>query len=95
MKIRSGFVSNSSSSSFCLYGVYLEPFTEEEKERLEELNLGLELAWSYEGYGYVGLPWYEIGGEETGNQFKARATKLLVQAGIEDKPDTHFGEIST
>lgn len=31
MKIRTGFVSNSSSSSFCLYGIYTDSLTENKK----------------------------------------------------------------
>ena len=36
MKIRNGFVSNSSSSSFILYGSYVDDLTEEQKEKFNE-----------------------------------------------------------
>jgi len=36
MKIRNGFVSNSSSSSFVLYGSYVDDLTEEQKEKFNE-----------------------------------------------------------
>ena len=40
MKFRTGFVSNSSSSSFCIYGCYLssEEFEEKTKKYLKELH---------------------------------------------------------
>jgi len=37
MKIRNGFVSNSSSSSFCIYGISMEP--DEMTEKLQKLGL--------------------------------------------------------
>ena len=55
MKIRNGFVSNSSSSSFCIYGLYIEEeqtFVDKliekgyiTKEKFKELGNVLEYAW--------------------------------------------------
>ena len=36
MKIRNGFVSNSSSSSFCIYGTYIE--FDDLMEKIKEMN---------------------------------------------------------
>lgn len=42
MKIRQGFVSNSSSSSFIMFGIQLkEPFTDEQYELLEKTGLDM------------------------------------------------------
>lgn len=89
MKFRNGFVSNSSSSSFLIYGVCL---TDEELEAA----LGPDVdAWShlrkaglnyehpdYCGH-YVGLSWDAVGDDETGAQFKERARQALSAAGID------------
>ena len=67
MKIRVGFVSNSSSSSFLIYGAVVSDDTmkhELEKEGLSEI------------YGqddtYIGLSWDQIKDDESGAQFKQR-----------------------
>lgn len=82
MKIRLGFVSNSSSSSFCLYGVRI---TEEMKsdwklpEYMDELDLPLPLEnYNPSGYSdYVGVSLTNIKDDETGGQFKERVFELL------------------
>jgi hypothetical protein len=43
MKIRTGFVSNSSSSSFCLYGVFLE-----DGDSLKEIFKNIQATENYE-----------------------------------------------
>lgn len=101
MKIRKGFVSNSSSSSFCIYGVELD--FEEMEEYMK--NMGITMDEMEEGDGdlgywlqefgynkfpglttyscsdsercYIGRQWSYIGGEETGNEFKADVEKKL------------------
>ena len=120
MKIRNGFVSNSSSSSFCIYGTIVEkdywnilntirensPETfkkirslvekwddskdilawmddDEETERPDgygdigeiigeafEDEIDIHFASGYDDHIYIGRSWRNIGGEETGNQFK-------------------------
>jgi len=93
MKIRNGFVSNSSSSSFCIFGVCFSGEKANEIEALEsnaEFNMqlkdfGLELIYGdpngYESSVYIGKSWDRIGNDETGQQFKnsiAENVKVLL-----------------
>jgi hypothetical protein len=69
MKIRSGFVSNSSSSSFLIFGVNL---SNEEAAKLSRVD--------HEYYSgnddccvhCFGISWDDVGDDETGRQFKQR-----------------------
>ena len=85
MKIRNGFVSNSSSSSFCIYGTRITEKdikksypdkTEEDDfdvyEFLEDLFKDTELTSEYdeEGQIYIGREFHTIKDDETGKQFK-------------------------
>jgi hypothetical protein len=77
MKIRSCFVSNSSSSSFCVLGCYFNTswLTEENKEMLEDDRDKLFENLSYRSVDYewfVGLPYTEMKDDETLVQFKER-----------------------
>ena len=79
MKIRTGFVSNSSSTSFCIMGVFVG---ECEGEKAEELTKGNELQVEYgccEGDDsvYVGLPPEKMKDDETLLQFKTRIADQL------------------
>ena len=91
MKIRNGFVSNSSSSSFLLYGIYIDVQkvidghnkTAKKNEQIDSAwklgevsGLSVEDPWD-DGEVYVGLSWDEVGDNETGAQFKARAEALI------------------
>lgn len=77
MKIRSCFVSNSSSSSFCVLGCWFDTtwLTEENKELLEEdcdkLFDNLD-SRSIDGDWIVGLRYTEMEDNETLAQFKER-----------------------
>lgn len=89
MKIRCGFVSNSSSSSFLIYGVVLEnnqslfKDTESVLDLLEEAAKEVEqVSVEYppdDDYVYVGMSWSQVKDDETGAQFKARVEKAVTE----------------
>jgi len=72
MKIRQGFVSNSSSSSFLIYGTVVKDCEDSEINDKLVSDLGLEVFDSPYGDNYIGISWDNIGGDETGNQFRKR-----------------------
>ena len=86
MKIRNGFVSNSSTSSFCIYGAQteiedddddgskLEAFEKKaEKAGLEVISMGGD----YDNATYIGKSWSSVGDSETGKQFKDKIEKAI------------------
>lgn len=86
MKIRNGFVSNSSSSSFLIYGVCYrnecesgcENFVNKSKEaglNVYDIDFGI----------YVGLEWDQVGDNETGAEFKNRV-KNMIRDVIQNEP---------
>ena len=77
MKVRNGFVSNSSSSSFLIYGVIvgdLKGITGNDDDiELDTLidDKGLDLmTHNPDGEVYVGRSWASVKDDETGKQFK-------------------------
>jgi hypothetical protein len=82
MKIRSSFVSNSSSTSFCIMGIFKDVENEEEYEKID-----LYTHYSEESNGiYVGLQIGDMKDNETKAQFKERAKMGIIDAGIEENP---------
>lgn len=90
MKIRAGFVSNSSSSSFCLLGTSVSSFdfdNNDMEDKLKELDFEYGIENFYEEV-IIGLSPDEIGNNETGAEFKERVKKLLKEElDIDDEPD--------
>ena len=98
MKQRNGFVSNSSSSSFLIYGTTVDTCNgkvendDEEyssiEDKIRELKLSLN-AWNPQGFDemYIGASWSSVKDDETGKQFKERVQaevdKLTTALGVE------------
>jgi len=91
MKVRNGFVSNSSSSSFLIYGCIIDSsFANDTIEDAIELvfkDTGVRDSVSYwrpEGYDdyFIGNSWSNVQDDETGKQFKER-TEIAVNKIIE------------
>ena len=82
MKTRQGFVSNSSTTSFCIYGAIVSCSYTEDGDREEMWGLAEkhDLSCHYpegsSGY-YIGRDWCSIGDDETGKQFKESVQKAL------------------
>jgi len=85
MKIRNGFVSNSSSTSFCIYAAATSQAefdkldTQEFSQKMKEMGLG---NWysnpdSYDNEVFIGRSWNKIKDDETGKQFKESIQKSV------------------
>jgi hypothetical protein len=76
MKIRLGFVSNSSSTSFCICGVYLDRVIEDNlRDELAKTNIDYYISPGHASY--IGLSIHEMLPSETKAQFEKRVAKLL------------------
>jgi len=100
MKIRYGFVSNSSTTSFSLFGLSL---SEEELQNYKikdfyELETKLsEIKEDVECFShphceqiYLGIPWHTIADNETGKEFKDKTIEILKRV-FPDISDDKFG----
>ena len=95
MKIRTGFVSNSSSTSFCIFGLYVGDNTEEEALKLVKDNeLHIEYGCgAWDDSVYVGLPPSAMKDDETLSQFRDRVRRQLVEKDPKYQ-DIHLGWIT-
>ena len=91
MKIRKGFVSNSSSSSFCILGVVLPE--DYDAEKFYDMNFQDKTVnyvygiYEYHDYVLVGADPSKMKDEETLAQFKERVVKDLNELGFETTVD--------
>lgn len=97
MKIRNGFVSNSSSSSFMIYGGAVDASLIDDFEAFEKRadKLGISL-WEPDGYYsiYAGVSLSDMEMDETRREFEARVKQKLDQLfqkqGV-DLEEVYFG----
>ena len=105
MKERNGWVSNSSTSSFCIFGVCCDDIDrgaekdegddcylswDEIHEKLRELDARFELE-DIDGTKFVGIPFTTIKDDETGSQFKKNVAVAISKVlGRDIKCDTYM-----
>lgn len=89
MKIRKGFVSNSSSSSFVVWGASISKddtnATEEDKEDFTEFLWNKDFECESDDYSkyYVGLSPEAMGADQTLNEFKLEICAKFKEVGID------------
>jgi len=84
MKIRKGFVSNSSSTSFCIYGTWVENTQEDLYDIAKKLKLFV-CSDQHDGGLYIGRSWSDIFDDETGRQFRATTQAMVDELPLTDK----------
>ena len=96
MKTRTGFVSNSSTTSFCIYGAVIDPTDKMTSDDIysKAHDAGLEAICGsdysdYDDCYYIGRSWSTIGDYETGIQFKLSVAKAIQEAFGEHKYGTY------
>ena len=90
MKLRLGFVSNSSNTSFCIMGAALFHQEEDEiREQIKTYGLDKTIDVNYTEYGgmCIGLEIEKMQEDETLGQFRSRAKLLLEKLGISENPE--------
>ena len=88
MNIRRAFVSNSSTTSFCIYGCVIE---DEEQQKASELGLEIEYGsdrYDEGGLVYAGRSFKTIKDNETGWDFKHGTQQLVEQINPDYKCET-------
>ena len=83
MKIRNGFVSNSSSSSFCILGIKLND--EQQDNVFKNKDIHTEYGISNLEGEFAGFYPYQMNENETLSQFKDRLVEAFKSEGIEIK----------
>jgi hypothetical protein len=95
MKVRSGFVSNSSSSSFCVLGAYLH------QEKVKELVDVIHTSKNIDGYGCSKDSWDSNVGNiwlspntDLSEYFSREGDTILVGADVDNKSMPEIQEIA-
>lgn len=90
MKIRNGFVSNSSSSSFCIFGINIKDDKynlDYDSLDLKGVNLDHEYAVNeYDDSQYMGMNPEKLGENETLAQFRQRIVDEFAKIGVNVEP---------
>ena len=78
MKTRIGFVSNSSTTSFCIYGAKFDDLNEKQRDEFENLYEGdFGVHYGEDGEIYLGRSPFSIKDDETGIQFKESVQNFI------------------